>query len=640
MLLVGIVSLCYATDPVDSLTAIISKPVPDTLKAQTLNKLAGIYRGKGNYSASDSLANEALKIALKLTSAKLEAEGRISLFNSQLKQGNFLQVLAKCNELKPILERANDQRLWGNYHTLVANSQSKAGQLPAALASYLEAHDHFKKVNDLQGMCSSLNNIAIVHAKQNRLEEALSYFGEATEMDRTMKDELGVIKGLNNQSICLIQLKRYEEAVPKLDSALMMCKQMNNRKEEASILSILGNLNYFRRDLTTAAKFFEEEYAIIKDRPNPTEKAGNRINLGTVRLEQQQLGQAEKLITEGLQLSLTIGHKEYIRNGYEKLAQVDSALNRMDAAYEHYKLYALYKDSILNEQTTGQLTEMETRFDTERKEQQIVLLNKDNELQQQEIRRQKLLRNGFVGGFVIVLLSAIVFLLQRNRINREKQRSEELLLNILPYETAQELKQKGSADAKLIDQVTVLFTDFKGFTALSEKVTPKELVQDLHECFSEFDRICQRHGIEKIKTIGDAYMAAGGLPTANGTHAVDVVRAALEMRTFIEKGKLMKVSAGLPYFEIRIGVHTGPVVAGIVGIKKFQYDIWGDTVNTASRMESSGEAGKVNVSETTYQQVKDVFNCHYRGEIEAKGKGKVKMFFVEERGIEKSAIDN
>jgi len=218
---------------------------------------------------------------------------------------------------------------------------------------------------------------------------------------------------------------------------------------------------------------------------------------------------------------------------------------------------------------------------------------------------------------------------QRDEIEREKIRSEELLLNILPQEVAEELKDKGESKAKLVDEVTVLFTDFKDFTAMSEKLTPQELVNEIHDCFSAFDAIMQKHGVEKIKTIGDSYMAAGGLPIPKKTHATDAINAALEIQTFMEKRKIEKQSANEWFFEIRIGIHTGPVVAGIVGLKKFSYDIWGDTVNTASRMESAGETGKVNISGSTYEKVKTEFTFQHRGKIQAKGKGELEMYFVQ-----------
>jgi class 3 adenylate cyclase len=218
-------------------------------------------------------------------------------------------------------------------------------------------------------------------------------------------------------------------------------------------------------------------------------------------------------------------------------------------------------------------------------------------------------------------------------IENEKDRSEKLLLNILPVETAEELKEKGTATPKQYDMVSVLFTDFKGFTNIAEKLTPQELVAELNRCFFEFDKIIDKHGLEKIKTIGDAYMCAGGIPVANTTNPVEIVRAGLEIKQFMEDLKKSREASGQDYWELRIGIHTGPVVAGVVGKNKFAYDIWGDAVNTASRMESSGIPGKVNISGTTFELVKDHFECIHRGKIQAKNKGEIDMYIVEaERG--------
>ena len=201
-----------------------------------------------------------------------------------------------------------------------------------------------------------------------------------------------------------------------------------------------------------------------------------------------------------------------------------------------------------------------------------------------------------------------------------------MLLNILPAETAKELKQNGKVDAVKFDEVTVLFTDFVEFTKVAEHVEPEQLVKSIDFYFKGFDEISTKYGLEKIKTVGDSYMCACGLPTINKTHARNVMQAAKEMIELV-KSELNAVD-DLSHFDVRIGIHTGPVVAGIVGIKKWQYDIWGDTVNIASRMESMSKPGRVNMSETTYLQIKDEFPCEYRGEIEVKNHGSMKMYFL------------
>jgi len=214
-------------------------------------------------------------------------------------------------------------------------------------------------------------------------------------------------------------------------------------------------------------------------------------------------------------------------------------------------------------------------------------------------------------------------------LNLEKQKSEKLLLNILPVETADELKRTGKAVPRAYEEVTVLFTDFKDFTQLSEKLSAEHLVRELDTCFGAFDNIMGQFGIEKIKTIGDSYMCVGGLPVPSSTHALDTVHAALAIRDWMKAYQEGRARAGLPYFQIRIGLHSGPLVSGVVGTSKFAYDVWGETVNTAARMESSGEAGCINVSGSTYSRIKNHFRCTYRGKLPAKNMGDIAMYFVE-----------
>ncbi len=247
----------------------------------------------------------------------------------------------------------------------------------------------------------------------------------------------------------------------------------------------------------------------------------------------------------------------------------------------------------------------------------------ETNLTQRQIQSFFVLNFAFVGALIFMMVYYFV-----SRRNFFQARSESLLLNILPVDVAEELKQKGRIEARHFDCVTVMFTDFVDFTKIAERLSPAELVAEIDVCFKAFDDIMDRYHIEKIKTIGDSYMAATGFSDNPASGPADMICAARDILAWITAHQFEQDDTHRVSPRIRIGIHTGPVVAGIVGSKKFAYDIWGDTVNIASRMESSSETGKINISGDTYQLVKDQFSCAYRGKIFAKNKGDIDMYFV------------
>jgi class 3 adenylate cyclase len=320
------------------------------------------------------------------------------------------------------------------------------------------------------------------------------------------------------------------------------------------------------------------------------------------------------------------------------LYEAHKLLNNGVKALDYHERLLILSDSLQMKETSKQLQEVE--FQRLLFKDSIATAEKERNIQvahQKEVDKKIQTRNLFAGGGLLAILLAGAFFSRwryvrksRDIISKEKDRSDNLLLNILPAEIAEELKLNGKAEARDFDMVSILFTDFKGFTLASEKLSARDLVSEINTCFEAFDGIMGSYSIEKIKTIGDAYMAAGGLPVPTDDSVKNTVLAALEMQDFISLRKAKLDSEEKPGFEMRVGVHTGPVVAGIVGVKKFQYDIWGDTVNTASRMESSGEVGKVNISQATYEILKHDpdFAFEPRGKIQAKGKGEIEMYFV------------
>ncbi|MGB5664046.1 adenylate/guanylate cyclase domain-containing protein, partial [Eudoraea sp.] len=341
-------------------------------------------------------------------------------------------------------------------------------------------------------------------------------------------------------------------------------------------------------------------------------------------------------------LAIELDTNEELRDIYEGMALSYQATGDYKNAYAYQNKYLTIKDEIFNIETDDKIRGLQFDFDLEKKEDEIGMLEREAQIADLQAKRQKYVIYGTVLGLLLVFVLAVGsykryrYVKKTNKIiEEEKNRSENLLLNILPDETALELKQFGKVKAKKFESVTVMFTDFKSFTSYSQNLSPELLVKTVDYYFSKFDTIMEKYGLEKIKTIGDAYMCAGGLPFPTEDHPYKMVQAAFEVAQVMEETKLKPPKDIVP-FDVRIGINTGGIVAGVVGTKKFAYDIWGDTVNVAARMESLSEPGRVNVSQSTYLLIKDRYTCEHRGQIHVKNKGMMDMYFVNEKKDEPS----
>ena len=362
------------------------------------------------------------------------------------------------------------------------------------------------------------------------------------------------------------------------------------------------------------------------------EKASQELSIANLTLQTQQRAKDIEILKQ----SETIREAELKNQALEtertrQLLQI--AKGALERQIQQQQLSDLEQAEAL---TQAELKAKETQLI--QKEQQNSILEREKEIDQLKLEsQQKTISGARRIGWLLLLISLMILagLIYTRRTNRklaqqklaieaEQEKSESLLLNILPVSVAQELKEKGRAIPRRYGSVSILFSDFVGFTRISARSTPEKIIQELNECFMGFDAIMEEEGIEKIQTIGDGYLAVGGLPDENPDHAVKCVWAAKKMIDFLkERNENHPIQ-----WNVRIGIHSGPITAGVVGTKKFAYNIFGDTVNTASRIETAGEQGRINISDATFQMIKDDFECEYRGKISAKGKGELDMYFV------------
>ena len=640
LLFLPLAMVAQSIHQIDSLYRVVSENPKDTLLLNDFNRM--LIRHIDNCPDTctfytDELFNFSMEAGyMRGVALALNLQG------ITLERKDMEAAIEKYNRCVEIAKGHNFRDIEANAYNNLSIVYSYLGEYTVSLGYLVKVLEISEERKDSASIAVALNNIGLRYFELTSPDKALGYYFRALKINEKTGRIRRKSTNLGNIGGAYFSKGEYDSAFYYYDKALKLSRRLNlkyqleiNQQAMAHLYSQMGNYHLAWQSIDTAmllAKELGDTYGII----TLYSLMGMIHNLeDDYSLGKDKYMKALSMATENNIRSVLVDIYEGLADSYKGLFDYKNAL-------VYKEKYSILNDSLQQQEKEAAFNEV-TDYENQKTEKEKELLMKNVEIAELSMERQKLWKNLmiFIGG-AFLLIAVLLFhryryvhrtknqLAKKNIIiQEEKDRSEELLLNILPSETAKELKEKGKSEARHFNMVTILFTDFKDFTLMAEQLTPQELVDEIDYCFKHFDQIISKYPIEKIKTIGDAYMCAGGLPKPNSTNAIDVVGAACEIQKFIQDYQKQCLAEGKKTFDVRIGVHTGPVVAGIVGIKKFQYDIWGDTVNIASRMESSGEVGKVNISHSTYEKVKDKFICTYRGKIQAKNKGEIDMYFVE-----------
>ncbi len=599
------------------------------------------FQGLSSYAQDQRVADSLVKI---YEADKLEGIEKLELLrNLAFNEVNDLKLsLSYAEELISFSERTgNDLYLYRGY-LQKGNSNRLSGNFKNALDAFFKAEEAATKAGYIEGRGGSNTAIGDVYSLMGNTSNAEHYYNIAIDLLRKTNDSVMLATALLNTGEYYFKNDKYEAALAYFDEAGPIFKAANY---SIGIAYYMGNegMVFAKQGMDALAEAnLTEAIAMLEKLGAYDAICEYLIYLSDIYWKHGQMDKALRTANRSLDLATQSGLKERIGPSNFQLAKLHEQSGNKELAFMYYKNYITYRDSVNNIKSVQQIADLRTDFEISKRQDKLDLLEKESELQQLKEKSQEnmvlasIIALACVLIFAMGLLNRFLFIRKTKRIiESEKNRSDNLLLNIMPSETALELKQKGSVKAKKFESVTVLFTDFKGFTQYSENLTPEALVKSVDFYFSKFDEIFEKHGLEKIKTIGDSYMCSGGLHTSTQDHALKMVLAASEVLEFVEDTK--KNTNNELNFDIRIGINTGPVVAGVVGNKKFAYDIWGDTVNVASHMESNAEPGKINISENTYLLVKDSFDCEYRGKNQVKNRGLMKMYYVKGK---KDAVAN
>jgi adenylate cyclase len=618
---------------IDSLKNVLSVSEEDTNKVNTLLDLS-VNLLNSDISAAQDYATQAKDLAEKLNFQKGLAIAFKNLGLSYYIQSKYVETLGYWTQSLLVFEKAGDNNGISNILNNIGAVYNVKGDDDKALEYFLKSLTVAEKTGNKLRINTALMNIGSVYAhKELTWDKSLQYYKKAEPLTEELADR----KSIGTLAINIGEIYMFKK---KGDSALnylyKSLRYFDSPDDSAVALIYIARAYTLKKNYAVAISFHSKAYDIAR-RSNSTLYMTQALEgIGENHKIQKDNAKALSYYKRAEALASTMKSKYELKNVYAGLSDIYAGLKDYTKAFKYKSLLTDIKDTIYNNEKDSKLASLETRFEIEKKKGEVTLLTKDKELQSVELRRQRTAKYSFMGGSLLILFIAfIIYRGYRNKIkvnkilDSQKAEIESLILNILPSEVAQELQKTGAATPRYYEHASVLFTDFKGFSALADKLSPQEVVSELNDCFIAFDEIIERYRLEKIKTIGDSYMCAGGIPTPDDTHIHRIVRAGIEMQDYILQRNNKREKVGLPPWDIRVGINTGPLVAGVVGKKKYAYDIWGGTVNIASRMESNGEPGKINISSSTYELIKDKYYCTHRGKIFAKNIGEVDMYFID-----------
>ena len=424
----------------------------------------------------------------------------------------YPEALNYLSKARDAYAKLGNLRNLGIVHGIIAWVYQNLGMHPEWLKHEYESLKIYEKVGDRHGMAIIYGNLADGYAEQGDYETAIKTLRESLKIKLEFDDFINAANGYYEIGNYFLQLKNYPEVLKNQQQALEIGKKTKDNNILGRAYRAIGAINMEKENYAEALKNMQLSIAAFRAVNNKMQLVNLYTELGSCCVKINRLDEARAAFNQARALIEELKSTPEQNTYYRTVVQLDSATGNWKAAFDHYKLYVQTRDSMYNEENTKKIVQTRMQYAFDKKEAAAKAEQEKREaLANEELRRQKLMRNGFMGGFAVVLLFAGVFFYQRNRIKKGKMRSDELLLNNQPAEVADELKAKGSADAKLIDEVTVLFSDFKDFTQLSETLTPGELVAEINACFSAFDLIMPKQGVEKLKTVGDAYLGAGGV---------------------------------------------------------------------------------------------------------------------------------